>query len=123
MKGNYFFKWLFLTVLSVSVLHFRESNPVGHYRTEQLFSCQSIVQKRVPGLGYCQNLSKPRAAGFVYFKKAQYNRLTDLSNSLTASASPYLESKLHLAFAGFHVQNQHFRSRTLPSDDHSISKS
>ncbi|HWV29387.1 MAG TPA: hypothetical protein VN038_07025 [Dyadobacter sp.] len=120
MKGNYFFKWLFLTVLSVSVLHFRESNSLGHYRTEQLFSGHNIVQKRIPGFEYCQKLSKARAAGFVYFKNAQYNRLTDLSNSLTASVYRYPALSFHRALAELHVQNQHFRSRSLASDGHSI---
>ncbi|PSL25192.1 hypothetical protein [Dyadobacter jiangsuensis] len=123
MKGHYFFKWLFLTVLSVSVLHFRESSSIGQYRTEQLFSGQSILQKRVPGYGYCQKLSKARSAGFVYFKNTQYNRLTELSNSLNTSVSGHPELRLRPACAEFHVQNQHFRSRSLTSDDHSIFRS
>lgn len=120
MKGHYFFKWLFLTVLSVSVLHFRENVSVGHYRTEQLFSGSNIVQKRIPGFEYCQKLSKACPAGFVFFKNTLYNRLTDLSNSLSASIPGYAELWLHRALAEFHLQNQHFRSRSLSSDDHSI---
>jgi hypothetical protein len=123
MKGHYFFKWLFLTVLSVSVLHFRENAPVGHYRTEQLFSGSNIVQKRIPGFEYCRKLSKTCPAGFVYFKNTQYNRLTDLSNSLTASTSGDPLVRLHQALAELHVQNQHFRSRSLSSGDHSIFRS
>ncbi|MGG7662790.1 hypothetical protein [Dyadobacter sp. BHUBP1] len=121
MKGNYFFKWLFLTVLSVSVLHFRESNSLGHCQTEQLFSAHNIVQKRIPGFEYCQKLSKARAAGSVYFKNPQHCRLADLSNSLTAFRHP--EFSFNQALAELHVQNQHFRSRSLSSDDHSISHS
>ena len=123
MKGHYFFKWLFLTVLSVSVLHFRENSSIGHYNTEQLFSGQRILQKRVPGYEYCQKLSKVRPASSVYFKNTQYNRLTELSNSLTILVSGDPELRLQWAFAAFHVQNQHFRSRSLTSDDHSIFRS
>lgn|GEM_PF-2939714 len=120
MKRHYFFKWLFLTVLPVSVLHFRENASVGHYRIEQLFSGSNIIYKRIPGFEYCQKLSQTCSAGFVYFKNTQYNRLTDLSNSLSASISGYPELRLRRALAELHVQNQHFRSRSLSSDDHSI---
>lgn len=121
MKGHYFFKWLFLTVLSVSALHFRENSSTGHYRTEQISSGLSTARKRIPGFEYCQKLSKVRPTNFVYPKNIQYNRLTDLSNSLANSVSQYPELLLRLPLTAFHIRNQHFRSRTLLSDDHSIS--
>jgi hypothetical protein len=123
IKGHFFFKWLFLTVLSVSVLHFRENSSFGHYRTEQISFRESITGKRVPGFEYCQKLSKARHTSFAYFKATQQKRLTDLSHALSASLSQYPELTLHQAPGQVHIQNQHFRSRTLSSDDHSISRS
>jgi hypothetical protein len=120
MKGNYFLKWLLLTVLSVSTLHFRESSNVGQYRIEQTSYSQNIGKKDFLDFKYPPTVRLPAV---VCFKNAQYIRLTDLSNSLNAYISCYPELRPDRALGTPPIQNQHFRSRTLSSDDHSISLS
>lgn len=123
MKGHYFLKWLFLTVLSVSTLHFRESGNVGHFRIEQVSSSQYIGKKRILDFKYFKKTSEVQPAAFICFKNTQYTVLTCLSNSLSTSISRYPELRRQRALGMLHIQNQHFRSRTLASDDHSISQS
>ena len=123
MKGHYFLKWLFLTVLSVSTLHFRESSNIGQYRIEQISSNQNIGKKSALAFSYFKKSSDVRTASFVFFKNAQYKRFTCLSNSLSAAISRYPQLRLPQVPGTLHIQNQHFRSRTLASDEHSISQS
>lgn len=123
MKGHYFLKWLFLTVLSVSILHFRESSNVGHYRIEQTSSSQPVGKRSFRDFRYFKKASVVQPTAIVCFKNSQYIRLTDLSDSLNASIFRYPELRPNRAFGMLQIQNQHFRSRTLASDDHSISQS
>ncbi len=123
MKGHYFLKWLFLTVLSVSILHFRENSNFGHYRIEQVSSSDSTSKKSFRGFSYFKKPSEVQPAGFVEFKNTQYIRLAYLSNLLSTSISRYPAFRLHRTSGILPIQNQHFRSRTLPSDDFSISRS
>ncbi|WP_342088352.1 hypothetical protein [Dyadobacter sp. OTU695] len=122
MRGHYFLKWLFLTVLSVSTLHFRERSNVGHHRIEQISFEHNVSQK------LCLDFSSFKAFAvqsptFVYFKNAQHAQFIFLSNSLSTAIGSYPELSSHLGLSSFHIQNQHFRSRTLPSDDFSIFQS
>lgn len=119
MKGHYFFKWLFLTVLSVSVLHLREAR-VASYQTEQVSYNQGISGR--PGLlaigNYKPSIAQPPV--FANFKNAQHTFLTLLSMSLSGVVNRYADFSPEQEPGGIHIQNQHFRSRTLSSDDHFI---
>jgi hypothetical protein len=121
MQGHYFLKWLFLTVLSISTAHFRESSNIGHNRIERVSFDQNVSQKhRYP------DFSKFRAYGvqpsvFAYFKNAQHAQFIFLSNSLSIAIACYPELIIHRRLSNFHIQNQHFRSRTLSCDDFPIS--
>lgn len=119
MKGHYFLKWLFLTVLSVSVLHFRESSPAGHFRIEQVYSGQLRNSGKV--LNFEQfRPSNNQSARFAHFKWAQFERFSCLSTELSNAVDCYCELSISQALSRIQTQNQHFRSRTLSSDDHSI---
>lgn len=119
MKGHYFFKWLFLTVLSVSALHLHEARVVC-YQTEQVSYNQGFGGK--PGLLAIGNY-KPSIAQspfFANFKNAQHIRLTFLSISLSGVVNRHADFSPEQEPGCIHIQNQHFRSRTLSADDHFI---
>lgn len=123
MRGHYFLKWLFLTVLSVSTVHFRESSNAGLNRIEQVSFEQNFSQKH-----HYLDFSKfkshcVQSQVFFRFKNAQHTRFIFLSNSLSTAIARYPELKIHRTLSNFHIQNQLFRSRALPSDDFSISLS
>ena len=117
MRRHYFFKWLFLTVLSVSVLHLREARIVC-YQTEQV-SCKQIIsgKRRLLAIGdYKPSIAQTPV--FANFKDAQHILLAFLSTSLSGVVNRH--SELSPGEVQGHIQNQHFRSRTLSSDDHFI---
>lgn len=120
MRGRYFLKWLFLTVLSVSTLHFREIAGVGPYKTKQVYAVQRVSQRQ--GLLSLKNL-KPagnRHFAFTCFKNQQHAHLTYLSNELSSSITQHPDFHFTRVPGCVHIQNQHFRSRTRSADPHSI---
>nr|WP_295930918.1 hypothetical protein [uncultured Dyadobacter sp.] len=120
MKGHYLLKWLFLTVLSVGVLHFREAIPTGHCRIEQVATNQSLSEKKAFHFERYKP-SENQSVRFAHFKYAQFRRFSILSGKLSSAAAKQPVSSL--GPNRIFLQNQHFRSRTLSSDDHSISQS
>ena len=119
MKGHYFFKWLFLTVLSVSVPHFREAR-VACYHTEQVSYNQGITgQQSLLAIGNYKP-SIAQAPVFANFKNAQHILLTILSISLSGVVNRLSDFSPEREASRIHIQNQHFRSRTLSSGDHFI---
>lgn len=123
MRGHYFLKWLFLTVLSVSVLHFREITGVGPYKTEQVHAVQRISQRQDLHSLKGFKLSGNRHLAFARFKNKQHTHLTYLSNELSSSITQHHDFRLTRVPGYIHIQNQHFRSRTRSSDPHSIFRS
>jgi len=123
MRGHYFLKWLFLTVLSVSALHFRESNGANVNQTEQVSASQSIGAKQSLLDFKHENPAGIQPAIFVYFKNIQRIHLLHLSNALSCSAIKLPKLSLLPSPNRGSIQNQHFRSRTLTSDTDSISQS
>lgn len=123
MRGHYFLKWLFLTVLSVSTVHFRESSNAGHNRIERVSFEQNFGQKH-HYLDFSKFKSNcVQSQVFSRFKNAQHAQFILLSTSLSTALACCPELRIHRTLSNFHIQNQHFRSRTLPSDDFSISRS
>ena len=77
MKGHYFFKWLFLTVLSVGVLHLREAR-VACYQTEQVSYKHGVSGKQSLLATGNYKPSIAQAPVFENFKNTQHTLLTFL---------------------------------------------
>lgn len=120
MRGHYFLKWLFLTVLSVSILHFREAVPAGRYRFEQ--TNQNLVRKTVFYFKHFKSSAK-KSIHVAQFKNAQFERFFCLSILLTDASESLLAFNLRPTVSRIYTQNQHFRSRSLSCDDHPIEHS
>ncbi|WP_090386332.1 hypothetical protein [Dyadobacter sp. SG02] len=122
MRGHYLLKWLFLTVLSVSVLHFRETSPAGRYRFEQTSNNGHFSRKNVFSFKHFKPSANPSEL-FAHFKNAQSARFSCLSLMLSEAADIHPALRLYPAIKYIYIQNQHFRSRTLSCDDNSIFQS
>ncbi|WP_143016918.1 hypothetical protein [Dyadobacter soli] len=122
MKGHYFLKWLFLTVLSVSVLHFREASPADRFRIEQVSAGHSYSSGKALHFEHFRP-SDNQYARFAHFKREQYLRFSCLSIKLSDVVTKRPALSADRPLNRVQIQNQHFRSRTLASDDHSISHS
>ncbi|MGV3600547.1 MAG: hypothetical protein ACO1N1_05035 [Dyadobacter fermentans] len=116
MRGHYLLKWLFLTVLSVSVLHFREAVPVDRYRVEQVSDRQHYGSREVFSFKH-STPSDNRKAQFAHFRNTQLLIFKCLSTSLSIAAGSDPAFSFRLTLSRFHIQNQHFRSRTPACDD------
>lgn len=120
MRGHYFLKWLFLTVFSVSILHFREAVPAGRYRFEQ--TNQNLVRKTVFNFKHFKPSAK-KSIHVAHLKNAQFDRLLCLSTLLTDASESHLAFNLRPTVSRICTQNQHFHSRSLSCDDHRIEHS
>jgi len=119
MRGHYFFKWLFLTVVSVSVLHLREAR-AACYQTEQVARHQSTSGRQCLLVIGSRKLSVGPPPVFADFKNTHHILLAFLSFSLSHVAGGRHDFQPDKEPGHIFTQNQHFRSRTLSSDEHSI---
>jgi hypothetical protein len=119
MRGHYFFKWLFLTVLSVSFLHLREVRLVC-YQTEQVAHYQGTGARESLLVIGSRKLSVTTPPVFADFKNTQHILLAFLSFSLSHAAGRRHDFQPDKEPGHIFMQNQHFRSRTFSSDEHSI---
>lgn len=111
MRGHNLLKWLFLTVLSVSTLHFREAGQAGHYRIEQTFRQQRYGPKQV--LHYQTSKPARRGLQLAHYKEAQSVLFAALSTALSFEAIDLSRQNYGLApSVNFNIQSQHFHSRS-----------